>query len=381
MEIDLHQIPVRELVKDYKNNDEEGVSGWGGRLDIRPKYQREFVYRDDQRDAVIDTVRKSYPLNVMYWCKTGADTGEVAASFEVLDGQQRTISICEYVNNEYAIDNKLFSNLQSDEQEQILDYELMVYFCEGKDSEKLAWFKVVNIAGAVLTEQELRNAVYSGPWLTDAKRSFSKTGYRAYQIGNKLVSGSAIRQEYLETALDWISNGQIEKYMSCHQAHHTANELWTYFQSVITWVNSIFPNYRKEMKGLDWGGLHRRFKDADLDPKELRAEVDRLMIDDDVNNKRGIYTYVLDNDEKHLNIRAFSEAMKRRPTKSMAAFAGSAANILRLNKWKATISPPGIQAARQRLITAKCSVENATVKSPVNEHSFLQRYVIQAPSK
>jgi hypothetical protein len=305
MKIELHQIPVRELVEDYANNDEEGVTGYGGRLDIRPKYQREFVYDDDKRDAVIDTVRKGYPLNVMYWCKTGAET------YEVLDGQQRTISICEYVANKYAIDYKFFSTLQSDEQKQILDYSLMVYFCEGKDSEKLAWFKVVNIAGAVLTKQELRNAVYSGPWLTDAKRSFSKTGCRAYQIANKLISGTAIRQEYLETALDWISNGQIEEYMAEHQANYTANELWIYFQSVITWADSTFPVYRKEMKGLDWGDLHRRFKDADLDPKELESEVSRLMMDDDVSNRRGVYAYVLDKDEKHLNIRAFSEAMKR----------------------------------------------------------------------
>jgi len=308
MKIELHQIPVRELVKGYVNDDEEGVTGYLGRLDIRPKYQREFVYKDKQRDKVIDTVRKGFPLNVMYWCKTGED------KYEVLDGQQRTISICEYIDNKYSIDDKKFSNLQPDEKEQILNYELMVYFCEdGTDSEKLDWFEVINIAGVVLTKQELRNTVYTGTWLTDAKRSFSKTGCRAYAIGNKLVSGSPIRQEYLETALDWISNGQIRKYMSEHQDDHTANDLWIYFQSVITWVNGTFPKYRKEMKGIDWGNLHRRFGAADLnlDPKALETEVARLMIDDDVTNKKGIYAFVLDKDERHLNIRAFSEAMKR----------------------------------------------------------------------
>jgi len=147
MKIELHQIPVRELVKDYINDDEEGVTAYGGRLDIRPKYQREFVYKDKQRDAVIATVRKGFPLNVMYWCKTGED------KYEVLDGQQRTISICEYVFNKYSIAEQKFSNLQSDEREQILNYELMVYFCsEGTDSEKLDWFEVINIASVVLTK-------------------------------------------------------------------------------------------------------------------------------------------------------------------------------------------------------------------------------------
>ncbi|MDR1787771.1 MAG: DUF262 domain-containing protein [Treponema sp.] len=293
MKIELRQIPIRELVKGYVNDAEEGVTAYGGRLDIRPKYQREFVYKDDKRDAVIATIRKGFPRTVMSGVKTGA------ARYEVRDGQQRSISICEYVTGAFSINHLLFSNLQSDEQEQILNYELMVYFCtEGTASEKLGWFEIVNIAGEVLTKQELRNAVYTGPWLTDAKRSFSKTGCRAYAIGNKLVDGSPIRQDYLETALDWISNGHIEKYMSEHQHSPTANDLWIYFQSVITWVNGTFPVYRREMKGLDWGGLHRRFGAAglNLDPAALEAEIKRLMIDDDVTNKRGIYAYVLDKD-------------------------------------------------------------------------------------
>jgi hypothetical protein len=305
MTIELHQIPVRDLVKDYVNTDEEGVTGYGGRLDIRPKYQREFVYKDAQRDAVIDTVRKGFPLNVMYWVKNGED------AFEVLDGQQRTISICEYVSSKFSIDYQLFDNLTGDQREQILNYPLTVYFCEGTDSEKLAWFTVVNIAGAVLTSQELLNAVYTGQWLTDAKRYFSKTGCAAYQIANRYVSGSAIRQEYLETALDWISGGDIKAYMSAHQHDYTANELWSYFQSVITWVNSTFPAYRKEMKGLDWGVLYQRFKGEDRDPAVLEAEVARLMRDDDVTKKGGIYAYVLDGEEKLLNIRAFTPNMKR----------------------------------------------------------------------
>jgi len=305
MIIELHKIPVRELVKGYNNSDQEGVTGYDGKLNIRPKYQREFVYNEAQRTAVIDSVRKGYPLNVMYWVKNGDD------AFEVLDGQQRTISICDFVSGDVAINYQLFYGLTNDQQEQILDYELMVYFCEGTDSEKLAWFEIVNIAGAVLTKQELRNAVYTGPWLTDAKRHFSKTSSPAYQIGNKYLTGVAIRQEYLETAINWISNGNIEKYMSEHQNSHTANELWTYFQSVITWVNSTFPNYRKEMKGIDWGGLYNAYKDKDLDPAALEKEITRLMQDDDVGSKKGIYIYVLAKEEKHLNIRTFSDNMKR----------------------------------------------------------------------
>jgi hypothetical protein len=318
MKIDLHKILIRELVKDYVNSDEEGVKGYGGKLDIRPKYQREFVYKDEQRNAVINTVRNGFPLNVMYWVKNSEQ------SFEVLDGQQRTISICEYIKNNFSIDYKLFSNLTNDEQKQILNYELMVYFCEGEDSEKLAWFEIVNIAGAVLTKQELRNAVYTGPWLSDAKRYFSKTSCPAYQIGNKYLNGTAIRQEYLEIALDWIWQTEtvqtidgikpltsIENYMSKHQHDPDALFLWTYFQSLITWVQGKFLIYRNQMKGVDWGNLYNNFKDKTLDAAGLERQIARLMQDDDVTNKKGIYAFVLDGKEKNLNIRAFTDNMKR----------------------------------------------------------------------
>ncbi|MDR2070359.1 MAG: DUF262 domain-containing protein [Treponema sp.] len=305
MKIDLHKIPIRDLVKDYRNSAEEGVTGYGGKLDIRPKYQREFVYNAEQRNAVIDTVRQNFPLNVMYWVKNSED------SFEVLDGQQRTISICEYVNNNFSIENKYFHTLTHDEQEQILNYELMVYFCEGRDSEKLKWFEIVNIAGAVLTKQELRNAVYTGPWLSDAKKYFSKTACPAAQIAYNYLKGTAIRQEYLETALNWISNGNIKDYMSDHQHAPDALALWSYFQSVITWTQGTFLNYRKEMKGIDWGFLYNTHKDKPLDSAALEKEISRLMQDDDVTNKKGIYAFVLDGKEKHLNIRAFTDNMKR----------------------------------------------------------------------
>jgi hypothetical protein len=305
MKIELRNIPVRELVKDYRNSDDEGVTAYGGKLDIRPKYQREFVYKPEQRDAVISTVRAGYPLNVMYWSINKDGT------FEVLDGQQRSISICEYIIGKFSIEQKLFNNLTADQQKQILDYELMVYFCEGTDSEKLAWFQIVNIAGAVLTKQEIRNAVYSGPWVSDAKRYFSKPGCPAYSIANKLIAGIPIRQDYLETALSWASGGAIEDYMSKLQHLNTASDLWSHFQCVITWVNAVFVNYRKEMKGVDWGNLYARYKEQDLNPKKIEEEVAVLMQDDDVESKKGIYYYVLTREEKYLNIRAFSDNMKR----------------------------------------------------------------------
>ena len=305
MKIELKKIKICELVEGYKDSNEEGVVGWGGRLNIRPKYQREFVYKDKQRDAVIDTVSKGFPLNVMYWVKCGND------EYEVLDGQQRTISICQYVSGIFSYDMRYYHNLQEDEQKKISDYELMVYFCEGTDSEKLQWFKTINIAGEKLTEQEIRNAVYSGAWTTDAKRYFSKRNCAAENIAKDYMNGSAIRQDFLETAIDWISKGNIEAYMGNHQHEPNANELWLYFQGVINWVKALFPKYRKEMKGLDWGLWYNKLKDGKFDSAELENKVSRLMQDEDVTNRRGIYEYVLFGDEKHLNIRAFKDSDKR----------------------------------------------------------------------
>lgn len=303
MNIELKEIKVRDLTKGYEDNQEDGVIGYDGKLDIRPPYQREFIYKDKQRDAVIDTITKKFPLNVMYWAVR--EDGE----FEIIDGQQRTISICQYVNNDYSINGLAFHNLPKDKQEKILDYELMVYFCEGTDSEKLEWFKTINIAGEKLTDQELRNAVYSGTWVTDAKRYFSKNSRP--KIGDEYLGGSANRQEYLETAIDWISQGKIEDYMSKNQHEANANEIWLYFQAVISWVKATFPKYRKEMKGLSWGIFYNEFKGDKFDAKKLEEHITELMLDEDVQNKNGIYAYVLTGKEKYLNIRAFSDKQKR----------------------------------------------------------------------
>lgn len=305
MKIELQEITVRELTKDYQDNEENGVVGFDGRLDIRPPYQREFIYKDKQREAVIDTLTKNFPLNVMYWA-VRQDGG-----YEVIDGQQRTISICQFVEGDFAYKNRYFHNFQNDEQKQILDYKIMVYLCSGTDSEKLEWFKTINIAGEKLTDQELRNAVYSGLWVSDAKRYFSKSSCAAYGLGSDYLSGTPIRQDYLETTIRWISDDKIEQYMAKQQHEPTANDLWLYFQSVINWVKAVFPNWRKEMKGIQWGFLYNEFKDGKFDPKKIENNITALMQDEDVTNKRGIYEYILNGNEKHLNIRAFTDNQKR----------------------------------------------------------------------
>jgi hypothetical protein len=305
MQIKLREVSVREVTAGYINNAEEGVVGYGGLLNIRPKYQREFVYRDKQRDAVIETLMRDFPLNVLYWVKNEDDT------YEVLDGQQRTISICEYVAGKFSLNYRSFYNLEEIEKEQILDYKLMVYFCEGNDREKLDWFKTINIAGEKLTDQELRNAIYTGTWLTEAKKYFSRTSCPAYGIGSDYLMGSPIRQDYLETAISWISDDHIEEYMAIHQHEPNAFELWSYYQNVITWTQSAFPNYRREMRWVAWGILYNQFRDKGFDATKLEVEITRLMQDEDVTKKSGIYEYVLTRNPKFLSIRAFTDKMKR----------------------------------------------------------------------
>jgi len=305
MKVEPKELTVREVAANYVDNAEEGVIGFGGKLNIRPKYQREFVYGEKERNAVMDTICKDFPLNVMYWAVNEDGT------YEVIDGQQRTISFCQYVNGDYSINSRAFHNLTETEKSQILDYKLMVYFCEGNDKEKLDWFEIVNIAGMKLTDQELRNAVYTGTWLTHAKSIFSKSNCAAYLLSQNYVNGSPIRQQILETALDWISDSEIRDYMSVHQHDQNANELWTYFQNVINWVTLTFTVYRKEMKGLDWGGLYKDFKDRMFDTSKLEQEIQALMIDEDVTSRKGIYPYVLTREEKYLSIRAFNDNQKR----------------------------------------------------------------------
>lgn len=305
MKITEKKITIKDLARDYADNGEGGVSGFGGNLDIRPAYQREFVYKDDQRNAVIETVQEKLPLNTMYWADIGGQR------FEIIDGQQRTISICQYVAGDFSVDGLAFHNLPNDKKQQILNYPLMVYVCTGTDSERLKWFETINIAGAVLTKQELRNAIYHGPWLAHAKQYFSRPRAPAQDIGRRYIRGDLIRQEYLETAIKWKSENNIERYMSQNQHKESAKPLWEYFSSVIDWIETTFPTYRKEMKGIQWGPLYDRFKDKPLDPAALEASVKRLLEDEDVTRKKGVYPYVLTGNERELNIRAFTPAMTR----------------------------------------------------------------------
>ena len=309
MKIELKRVTIREVAENYRDNDEEGVVGYNGRLNIRPKYQREFVYDGKQRDAVLGTIRKGFPLNVMYWAVNDDGT------YEVLDGQQRTVSFCQYVAGNFSIDidghPMAMQNLNQPQKDQILNYELMVYICEGNDQDKLDWFKTINIAGAELTAQELRNAVYTGPWLTHAKSIFSKSNGAAYGLASKYVTGAPIRQELLERALKWKSAGSIDQYMSDHQLDQNANELWTYFQNVIWWVQQTFKTYRKEMKAVEWGQLYDSYKDQQFDTDKLEIQTTELMQDPDVTKPSGIYAYLLTGDEKYLSIRKFDDRDKR----------------------------------------------------------------------
>lgn len=305
MKIELTTITVARLAEKYKDDREGGVVGYGGKLDIRPPYQREFVYKDKQRASVISTVMKGFPLNVMYWAVRSDGT------FEIIDGQQRTISICQYLNGDFSFENLYIHNLLPDQKKKILDYELTVYLCSGSESERLDWFRTINIAGERLTEQEIRNAVYSGSWISDAKRYFSRTNCAAFGLASGYMTGQPIRQEYLETVIEWISDGKIEDYMGLHQNDPDAGVEWEYFQKVIAWVKSTFTEYRSEMKGIPWGSLYNKFKDQTFIPAEIEDRVAELMEDEDVSDKRGIYRYLLSNEERYLNIRTFDKKQKR----------------------------------------------------------------------
>ena len=319
MKIEQKKILIRDIVNGYTDDAELGVHGYGGKLDIRPPYQREFVYGEKERKAVINTVIHGFPLNTMYWMVRND------GKYEVLDGQQRTISIAQYYNNDFSIDiddnPRTFNNLTKDEQEQFLNYELHVYFCQGTDKERLDWFKTINIAGKELSDQEIRNAVYNGSWVADAKRYFSKKGGPAYDLGNKYLSGDFIRQAYLEKAIEWKIDADniesVEKYMSIHMNDKQALPLWNYFQNVISWIQAIFPKYDKAMKGIEWGKYYNKYpnkdyKGEDYDAVKLAERIRELQDDDEVQSNKGIYLYLLTGEEKHLNLRQFSDKDKRK---------------------------------------------------------------------
>lgn len=310
MKIELKEVTVKELFNGYQHDEEsDGIVAYNGQLNVRPPYQREFIYGPKERDAVIDTVRNGYPLNVMYWSKS-------KDGYELLDGQQRTLSICQYMNKEFSINYMGWVNLSSEERQQIEDYKLTIYVCEGTEAERLKWFETINIAGKPLTDQELRNAIYSGSWVTDAKSFFSKNNGPCYRLAGDYLNGTAIRQDYFKKALEWICDKEglsdTRQYMSLHQHDENADELIDYFKSVIKWVKSTFPTYRKSMKGVDWGILYNRFGTIYYDAEKLNDRIDELIMDDDVTRQAGIYPYLLDGDQRHLSIRSFTKAQKQR---------------------------------------------------------------------
>lgn len=319
MNIEPRKIKIRDIFQNYADNGDDGVFAYGGRLAIRPAYQREFVYNLEQAEAVIQTVLKGYPLNVMYWVKTGEDC------YEVLDGQQRTLSVMQYLRHQFPItlDGKKFywDALPDDKYNRIMDYEFMIYVCEGAESEKLEWFRVVNIAGEKLTEQELRNSVYTGAWLSDAKLHFSKRNCAAKKLSDKYITGDPNRQELLEKALKGICEFQqikdITEYMAQHKSDPDADELWQYFQDVIHWTEKIFPQYYRDMKGLDWCHLYNRYHENYYNSAVMAAEVKRLHEDSfEVQKPKGIYEFLLCRDTdpyagRLLNLRAFEEKDKQ----------------------------------------------------------------------
>ena len=317
MTIKQINVTVGEITEGYVNDEEEGVRGYNGLLDIRPKYQREFIYSDKEQKAVIETVLKGYPLNVMYWVKRSEDA---ECPYEVMDGQQRTLSLCQYVAGIFSVGEKNYFNQPADIQKRILNYQLTVYVCEGEESEKLEWFKTINIAGKPLNDQEIHNAVYAGPFVSDSKRHFSKSNCGAFRLGKDLVVGTPIRQDFLKKALEWMADHETRNgnpqtlvgYMSQHQHDPNANHLWTYFQNVLNWATTNFSmkKFKRIMKGLDWAYLYDTFHEQTLDIAAIEEEISRLMRDSDIQKPLGIIPYVLTRDEHHLNLRAFPEDIK-----------------------------------------------------------------------
>lgn len=332
MNISLYNVKIQKVFEGYKNDGEDGVYAYGGKLTIRPPYQREFIYNTKEQEAVLQTVLKGFPLNTMYWVLTKGtvnidkDKNIVIsddAEFEVLDGQQRTLSVMQFLSHKLQItwNGKAYYNdsLPDDLYEKLMNYEFMVYICEGTTSEKLDWFEVVNVAGEELTQQELRNSVYTGPWLSDAKRHFSKSTCAAKGLSDKYITGSPLRQELLEKALAGICEYQnlkeIRDYMAAHVSDPDADELWQYFQKVINWVDMIFPQYYADMKGLDWCHLYNKYNKNTYNSTTMKAEVKRLHEDDEVQKNKGIYEYLLSKDEdpfaaKLLSLRTFSDKDK-----------------------------------------------------------------------
>ena len=308
-------ITVREICDGFVYNELEGkgLFGMAGKLTIQPEYQRNYIYAEQKREAgVIDSIIKGYPLGIIYFNKVNDN------EFEVLDGQQRITSIGRFVTDKFAIKDhngmeQYFSGLAKDIQERILNTTLLIYECSGTETEIKEWFKTINIAGVPLNVQELLNAVYSGSFVTMAKEEFSNSQNANIQKWSSYISGSANRQDFLHTALEWVSKGNIGDYMSLHRQDKNINELKTYFNSVLNWIESVFKSVESEMRGLDWGRLYEEYHKKAYDINKVDAMVKQLYGDPYVKNRKGVFEYILSGceDTKLLDVRVFDEATKR----------------------------------------------------------------------
>lgn len=308
-------LTVKDICNGFVYNELEGkgLFGLGGKLTIQPEYQRNYIYKDMNREAaVIESVLNGYPLGLIYFVRCPNDT------YEVLDGQQRITSLGRFITNKFAIQDQNgleqnFDGLDANLKEVILNTKLLIYECEGTETEIKEWFKTINIAGVPLKPQELLNAVYSGPFVTAAKAEFSNSNNALTQIWCHYISGDVKRQDYLERALEWVSHGNISSYMSRHRQDTNINELKTYFTSVIDWITSVFIDVENEMRGLEWGRLYETYHLRPYNPQEISAKIKDLYADPYVKNRKGIFEYILGGmiDTKLLDIRVFDEATKK----------------------------------------------------------------------
>jgi hypothetical protein len=298
----------------YNQFEGKGLFGLGGKLTIQPEYQRNYIYAMDngkREQAVIQSLLKGYPLGLIYFNKVATE------KFEVLDGQQRITSIGRFVTDKFAImengNPRMFSSLPKDQQKKINESPLLIYECEGAETEIKQWFETINIAGVPLNEQELLNAIYSGPFVTKAKEEFSNSQNANIQKWSAYIKGSVNRQDFLERALDWVSKGKVGDYLSAHRNDKNINQLKAYFNAVIDWVSTVFTEVRHEMRGLEWGRLYETYHDQSYNPAKTEAAVEKLMADEYITNRKGIFEYVLSGstEKKLLAVRVFDEKTKK----------------------------------------------------------------------
>lgn len=297
----------------YNEYEGKGLFGWSGKLTIQPEYQRNYIYAKEKKEAaVIDSLLKGYPLGLLYFVKTGENT------YEVLDGQQRITSFGRYITHKFALKDEngmeqYFDGLPLDKQEKILNSKLTIYICEGEESEIKEWFKTINIAGIPLNNQELLNAIYSGPFVTLAKEEFSNSQNAYIQKWSAYIKAEVLRQGFLEKALEWVSKGNIDAYMSLHRKDNNINELKTYFNTVIDWVSTTFIDVIPEMRGLEWGRLYETYHKNSYNPSNVSEILNKLYYDEQVKNKKGICEYILGGcvDTKLLEIRVFDDMTKK----------------------------------------------------------------------